>query len=283
MSAASLARFDEGFFTSGDGLRLYWRSDLPQQQPRAHVALVHGYGDHTGRYLPTIEALVGSGYAVHSFDYRGHGRADGRRGYCEAWPDYLLDLSAFWGRVRAAAGDSKIFLLGHSHGGLMAVHQWSQGLPGLSGLILSSPFFKLAITPARVKLFAARMLARVLPWAPIPTELQPEQLSRDEAVQRAAREDPLYNRIATPRWFAEAALAQERVMEIAGRLRTPLLLLSGAEDSVAKVETQRAFFDAAGSQDKRYKAYPGMRHEPLNELGREQVFQDISNWISERL
>ncbi|HEX8536707.1 MAG TPA: alpha/beta hydrolase [Cystobacter sp.] len=278
-----MARFDEGFFTSRDGLRLYWRSDQPEQ-PRAHVAVVHGYGDHIGRYLPAIEALTQQGFAVHGFDYRGHGRADGRRGYCDAWPDYLDDLSAFWERVRAAAGGGKLFLLGHSHGALMSVHLWARGgLQGLSGMMLSSPFFKLAITPPRVKLLAAKILARVLPWAPLPTELKLEQLSRDEAVQRAAGADPLYGRIVTPRWFIESARAQTRVLAIAPGLQVPLLLFSGAEDGVAKVETGRAFFDAVGSRDKVYKAYPGMRHEPLNELGREQVFRDISNWISERL
>ncbi|ATB40583.1 lysophospholipase [Cystobacter fuscus] len=283
MSPAAMARFDEGFFTSRDGLRLYWRSDQPEQ-PRAHVAVVHGYGDHIGRYVPIIDALTEQGFAVHGFDYRGHGRADGRRGHCDAWPDYLDDLSAFWERVRGAAGGGKLFLLGHSHGALMSVHLWARGgLQGLSGMMLSSPFFKLAITPPPVKLLAAKVLARVLPWAPLPTELKLEQLSRDEAVQRAAGADPLYGRIVTPRWFIESAKAQTRVLAIAPGLQVPLLLFSGAEDGVAKVETGRAFFDAVGSRDKVYKAYPGMRHEPLNELGREQVFRDICNWISERL
>ena len=278
-----MVRFDEGFFTSGDGLRLYWMSERPEQ-PRAHVAFVHGYGDHSGRYRPAFAALAERGFAVHSFDYRGHGRADGRRGHCDRWPDYLDDLSAFWARVRQAAGGGKLFVLAHSHGALMSVHLRARGgLDGASGLVLSAPYFKLAITPPRGKLLAARALSRLLPWAPIPTGLKVEQLSRDEAVQRAAREDPLYNRVVTPGWFIQSNQAQTQVMALAPLLQLPLFLLGGAEDGVAHVATGRAFFDAVGSRDKVYKAYPGMLHEPLNELGKEQVFQDISNWISEHL
>jgi alpha-beta hydrolase superfamily lysophospholipase len=118
---------------------------------------------------------------------------------------------------------------------------------------------------------------------PIKTELTPKHLSRDEAVQEAVRQDPLYNSIATPRWFIESTEAQSRVMTLAPEVKVPLFLLSGAEDGVASVETGRTFFEAVGSKDKVYKVYPGMRHEPLNELGKEEVQGDISNWISAHL
>lgn len=282
-SPDTMARFDEGFFTGKDGLRLYWMSEQPEQ-PRAHVAVVHGYGDHIGRYRTTFDALTAQGFAVHGFDYRGHGRADGRRGFCNSWPDYLDDLEGFWERVRSAANGRKVFVLAHSHGGLMTVHLLGRGgLQGVSGLVLSAPYFKLAITPPALKLVAAKAVGRVLPWMPIKTELTPKDLSRDEAVQQAVRQDPLYNQIVTPRWFIESTQAQGRVMTLASEVKVPLFLLSGAEDGVASVETGRAFFEAVGSKDKQYKVYPGMRHEPLNELGKEEVQRDISNWISAHL
>jgi alpha-beta hydrolase superfamily lysophospholipase len=278
-----MARLDEGFFTGKDGLRLFWMSEQPEL-PRAHVAVVHGYGDHIGRYRTTFDALTAQGYAVHGFDYRGHGRADGRRGFCTTWPDYLDDLAAFWTRVRAAAGGRKTFLLAHSHGGLMSIHLLARGgLEGVSGIVLSAPYFKLAITPPALKVAAARAVGRLLPWAPIKTGLTPKDLSRDEAVQEAVRQDPLYNQIATPRWFIESTEAQARVMTLASQVKVPLFLLCGADDRVASVEVGRLFFDTVGSTDKVYKVYPGMRHEPLNELGKEEVQGDISNWISTHL
>lgn len=282
-SSNTMARFDEGFFTGKDGLRLYWMSERPEQ-PRAHVAVVHGYGDHIGRYRTTFDALTAQGFAVHGFDYRGHGRADGRRGFCATWPDYLDDLAGFWERVRREAGDRKVFLLAHSHGGLMATHLLGRGgLEGVSGVVLTAPYFKLAITPPALKVVAARAVGRVLPWMPIKSELTPEHLSRDVAVQEAVRQDPLYNTQVTPRWFIESTAAQGRVMTLANDLKVPLFLLSGAEDGVASVDAGRLFFEAVGSKDKVYKVYPGMRHEPLNELGKEEVHRDISNWISAHL
>jgi alpha-beta hydrolase superfamily lysophospholipase len=278
-----MARFDEGFFTGKDGLRLYWMSEQPEQ-PKAHVVVVHGYGDHIGRYRSTIDTLAAEGYAVHGFDYRGHGRADGRRGFCERWPDYVDDLAGFWERVRREAGGRKLFLLAHSHGGLMAAHLLGRGgLEGVSGIVLSAPYFKLAITPPTLKVVAARAVGRVLPWMPIKSELTPEHLSRDEAVQQAVRQDPLYNSLVTPRWFIESTQAQAKVMTLASEMKVPLFMLCGAEDGVASVAAGRQFFDAVGSRDKVYKAYPGMRHEPLNEIGKAEVHRDISNWISAHL
>lgn len=125
-----MARHDEGFFNGRDGTRLFWKSSLPDTEPRAHVAVVHGYGDHFGRYTSVADALLADGFAVHGFDYRGHGRADGRRGYAEAWAHFVDDLEAFWARVRRDAGGKKTFLLGHSHGGLMAVKWLGEHHPG---------------------------------------------------------------------------------------------------------------------------------------------------------
>ena len=278
-----MARRDEGFFTAKDLLRLYWTSDLPES-PRAHVAVVHGYGDHIGRYRPVTEALVAEGFGVHGLDYRGHGRADGRRGFCDKWPDYLDDLALYWERVRKAAGGQKIFLLAHSHGALMAVHLLaSRGMQGLSGVVLSAPYFKLAITPPTSKLMAARVAGKVVPWLPIPSELKVEDLTRDPDIQRETSADPLYIRTVTPRWFTESTKAQAEALGLAIRVTAPIFILCGSADGVAAPAAARSFFETVGSTDKKFKEYPGMRHEPLNELGRAEVFRDISGWISAHL
>ncbi|WP_163998309.1 alpha/beta hydrolase [Pyxidicoccus caerfyrddinensis] len=279
-----MARHDEGFFNGRDGTRLFWKSSLPDGEPRAHVAVVHGYGDHFGRYGYVADALLADGFAVHGFDYRGHGRADGRRGYSEAWPHFVDDLETFWERVRKDAGGKKTFMLAHSHGGLMAV-KWmgERKVEGLSGVVLSAPYLKLAITPPALKLLAARAVGRLVPWLPLKTELTVEALSKDLEVQRATREDPLYLTVVTPRWFLESTKAQAEAMLLAPKIQAPLFVLCGAEDGVAAPAAARVFFEAAGAADKKFKEYPGMRHEPLNEVGRAEVFRDISGWISAHL
>ncbi|MBN8228248.1 lysophospholipase [Corallococcus macrosporus] len=278
-----MARHDEGFFTGKDNTRLFWTLDLPDSAPRAHVAIVHGYGDHIGRYRPVIDALVADGFAVHGFDYRGHGRADGRRAYAAKWTEFLDDLDGFWQRVRKAAGDQKIFLLAHSHGGLMAAHALTGRLEGLSGAILSAPYLKLAISPPAAKVLAARMVGSLVPWMKVPSGLAPDMLSTDPEIQKAVTADPLYVPFATPRWFVESTAAQAQTLGLAPKIQVPLFVLCGQEDGVALPAAARAFFEAAGTADKKFKEYPGMRHEPLNERDRATVFQDISGWISAHL
>ncbi|HME91862.1 MAG TPA: lysophospholipase [Myxococcaceae bacterium] len=277
-----MIRHDEGFFSAKDNLRLFWESDVPQR-PKAHVGIVHGYADHCGRYRKFIDALVADGFAVHAFDYRGHGQADGRRGYCERFSDFVDDLETFWGRVRGAAGSQKSFLFAHSHGGLMAIHHQMRKPPELAGLVLSAPYLKLALKPPQLKVMAARAIEKIVPWLPIKNEIRPEMLTRDVEAQRAVERDHLYNRTVTPRWFNEANAAQLEAQRMAPQIRLPVSVICGSEDGIASTETTREFFQRIGSADKQYKEHPGMRHEVVNEIGKESVWKDISGWISKHL
>ena len=277
-----MARHDEGFFNAKDNLRLFWESDLPDK-PRAHLGIVHGYADHSGRYRKFIDSLVADNFAVHAFDYRGHGQADGRRGYCEKFSDFVDDLETFWMRVRSAAGPKKSFLFAHSHGGLMAIHYQMRKPPELAGLVLSAPYLKLALKPPPLKVVAARAIGKIVPWLPVKNDIRPELLTRDVEAQRAVERDHLYNRSVTPRWFNEANAAQLQALTMAPQIRLPVLVICGAADGIASTETTREFFQRIGSADKQYKEYPGMRHEVANEIGKESVWKDVSGWISKHL
>jgi lysophospholipase len=280
-----MARHDEGFFSARDNSRLFWISDLPEAavSPKAHVAVVHGYADHCGRYSKTIEKLVSEGYAVHAFDYRGHGQADGRRGFCDTFSDYIDDLELFWNRVAKDAGDRKCFMLGHSHGGLMAIHLLARQPQKLAGLVLSAPYLKLALKPPALKVLGARLVGKVIPWLPIKNDLKSTELTRDPEEQKKVDKDPLYFHTVTPRWFNESNAAQLEAVALGPAIKLPLFMFCGAADGVASTPAAKAFFDTIGSRDKEFKEYPGMLHEPLNEIGREQVWADISRWISAHL
>lgn len=275
-----MPRRDEGFFSAKDNTRLFWRSLMPDGPASDLIAIVHGYGDHSGRYLHTMEALVAKGHGVMAFDYRGHGRADGPRADVKVWADYVGDLEAFWLRVRAEAKALPTFVLAHSNGALIATH-WVLGKPeGLAGLVLSSPFYQLAFEPPALKLLAAKLIKGLLPGLHLGNELDPAQLSRDEAWQKTTAADPLYLHVTTPRWFFETGAAQQALAGRGRELTSPLLVLAGAEDPIASMPAAKAFFETVASQDKTWKEYAGMRHEVLNELGKEQLIDDISRWIS---
>jgi alpha-beta hydrolase superfamily lysophospholipase len=277
---------DEGFITSSlnsnDGLRLFWQSDTPAT-PRAHVAIIHGFGDHSGRYATLRDALVNAGYATHALDYRGHGRADGQRGHVDRFSQYIDDVERFWDHVRDHAGGLPTMLFGHSHGALISILfalLVGKGASAPTSLILSSPFLALAFEPPLLKVLGAQLVGKVWPRAPFNSGLKIHELTRDPQVQESTRRDPLYHASLTPRWFDEVRKAQAEAQARAGEITLPVMVFGGALDPIASVPAMRTFFERVGSTDKKYKEYPGMLHETFNELGRDEVERDVANWIS---
>ncbi len=278
---------DEGFFSARDGLRLYWQTARPADVSAApaHLALVHGYGEHSGRHQEITAALVGAGYVVHLLDVRGHGQSGGKRAHVERFDDYLQDLELFLSRVKeqaAKGGKKPVFLMGHSHGGLIGARYLLDKPGAVDGLVLASPYFRLKLPVPALKLWAGKLVGRVLPSLPLQNELRPEVLTRDVAIQQATRSDPLFLHIATPRWFTESSAAQETVLRRATEFVTPLLVLTGTADVVADPAAGKEFFDAATAKDKTYKSYPGLLHELFHEPERDLVFKDVLGWLSAR-
>ena len=273
-----------GFFKEPHNLRLFWRTFIPYR-PRAVVALVHGYGDHSGRYLKTLRHFAGLGYAMHAFDYRGHGQSDGRRGHIDAFSDYLGDLQAFLDKVRNESRGQKLFILAHSVGSLITLRYALDHaeLPEFGGAVFSGPYLKLALSPPKAKVIAAQIVGSVIPWLPVASGLTAEMLTHDVEVQKATDRDPLYNRTATPRFFNESNRVQLEVLARAPELKWPSLFLHGREDPIALVDAVKDFYERAGSADKQLIVYEGFRHEVLNETEHERVWRDIAEWIEKRV
>lgn len=275
-------RRDEGSFPTADQLKLYWVSVLPES-PKAHLALVHGYAEHIGRYAHVMDHFASLGFAVHGFDVRGHGKSEGPRGHVRRFGDYLDDLVRYLERVKIAAGGKKVFLLGHSHGGLIAATHALTQPADLAGLILTSPFFGLAFKPPALKVLGAKVLGSMFPGLRLGNEIRSESLTRDAAMVAAHRSDTLNVSTTTPGWFNAATAAQAQVLAEAGRVTLPLGMFVGGADPIADSRVARQFFERAGSADKSFKAYVGALHEVLNETNRDEVFADIAAWIEKRL
>jgi len=276
------ARHEEGFLNSADHLRLYWQRFTPPAA-RATVAVLHGGGDHSGRYPGITSALVRAGFQVALVDFRGHGQSDGRRWHVDAFSDYLSDLDAFVAKLSldGVAGD-QLFALGHSQGALIATLWGLSRGRHVSGFVLVSPWFRMAVRPPLPKLLAASLVGKVIPWLPVSASLRTEDLTSDPDHQRWTERDPLYGRATTPRWFAEATRAQREVLRRAGEWRQPLLVLAAGADRVADTASAREFVEAAHAEDKRLHVYEGFRHEILNEAAREGPTGEVVAWLSQR-
>jgi lysophospholipase len=273
---------DEGFFTARDGLRLFWQTSRPTGPAAAHVALLHGYAEHLGRHVEITNALTAAGYCVTRVDVRGHGQSAGTRGFVQKFDDYLGDLELLLARVREEAAGKPLFLLGHSHGSLIAARYLLDKPTAVRGAVLCAPYFRLKLAVSPLKIWAGKLIARVYPQLPMKNELKPELLTRDVAIQKATALDPLYQHIATPGWFIQSSEAQDTLFRRASEFVTPFFCIHGGADPIADPVAAREFTDAATSKDKAFKQYDGLLHELFHEPERDLVFKDVIGWLDER-
>jgi len=248
------------------------------------LVIAHGLGEHGGSYARIARELTSAlGIEVVSFDFRGSGRSEGKRGCVKTYDELTVDLVAAIEWAKRERPDLSRFLLGHSNGGLVAIRSVQNRELPISGLILSNPSIRLVIKVPRWKLGVAEVLRRVAPRVTLPSGLENDKLTRDPEVIAAIEQDILrHDRVSAPLYFGmrnagPLALAQ------AGAITVPTLILIGEADPIIDPEMGRLFFEKLGSADKTLRTYPGMRHEPLNELGREVVVADIEKWLSDRL
>ncbi len=271
------------YINSKDGTQLFCRMQAHPEAPAA-LLFIHGFGEHSGRYGHVLDHFFARGYDVAAFDYRGHGRAQGRRGHIGSFREYFDDVDAFirWAMARTT-GDRRLYLVGHSLGGLIASAYVLEQPEGIDGVILSSPFLGLKLKVPTIKVFAGHALSRLVPTFSMPAGVPTEYLSTDPEVGRAYQADPLIGTVATARWFTEAMTWQENVLRKASAIRVPMLLLQAGDDRIANPDTAQAFLAAVGSADKELIWYDGLYHELFNERDKEQVMNDLASWLERHL
>lgn len=272
----------EARFLSGT-TQLFRRSVVPAQ-PWARLAVLHGYGDHSGRFLEFLRWMAERGVACHALDFRGQGRSAGRRGFVNAWSEYLVDLGHLLAEPEVTAPENlPLFILGHSHGALILAAAAERGLVECAGCIFSAPFFAARFQVPAHKERLAFALHRALPWFPVPNGMKGEWMSSDEQMVRTSHRDPHMVRIATPRWYVGCLEAQAEVRAHATAFHLPLLSLVAGADPVADPVTAREFHACAGSPDKELVEFPEFRHEILRETRRREVFTCVEGWMRARV
>jgi alpha-beta hydrolase superfamily lysophospholipase len=268
---------------SFDGLGMFARSWAPGNDPKAVVCLVHGLGEHIGRYEHVGAVLTAAGYALLGFDLRGHGKSGGARGHAPSLEAVFKDIDDFVREAEMRYPSAPRFLYGHSLGGLLSLSHGLSRKVNVRGMIVSSPGLRTAIHKQKAKLLLAKLLGSLAPTVTLPSELPPAHLSRDPQVVTAYVNDPLvHDKITTG--FGRAGLeATEIVFRRAARFPVPLLLVCGSADQIAFPRGSEEFARLAPRGLVTLKRYEGLYHEPHNEPEKAEVLKDYVQWLDQQV
>ena len=252
------------------------------EQPRALVAVVHGLGEHSGRYAALAEALVERRFSVAALDLPGHGETTGPRGHAKSW-EFLRDqcVPATFTASRGMPGqppDLHTVLLGHSLGGLLALDYTIAHPRELLAVVASAPPLRTPAPPVW-KLGLAEVAKVLAPAQGFANGLDESGMSRDEEVVRLRASDPLVHDRITPSLYFGMEQARKRVMTEARRLAIPALLLQGMKDRIIDPKGALEFNVAAPHGMARIITYPEAYHELFNDLDRDQVIDDLAGWL----
>lgn len=283
MSRTAPSPSGHGSLTTPDGLTLHTQHWTPERGAAAVVLLVHGYAEHCGRYDHVAGTFVDRGAAVYAYDQRGHGRSEGPRAYVDRFEQYLADLHQVLRHVQNRASEVPVFLFGHSMGGLAALLYGLNRPMDVRGLLLSAPAIKINPDLAPILRKVAQTLGRFVPT--LPTVRSPHgAISRDPAVVEAAQNDPLnYHGRTKARMGAELLRAGDEARSRLHELAVPFLVFHGTADPLATPAWSKRLYERAAVEDKTLKLYEGLYHETFNEPEQDEVLDDLSTWLAERL
>lgn len=273
----------ESTFMATGGIHLFTQWWLPEGELRAALALVHGVGEHCGRYPKLVGPLTETGIGVYAYDQRGFGRSPGQRGHIDTWEQYRGDLRAFLEWVKTAQSGVPVFLYGHSMGALVVLDYLIHARNDLHGAVISGAPIQPVGVAKPLLVLVAKALSKVWPRFPIDVGLETAALSRDPAVVKAYEDDPLVTGRVSARWGTEAMRALDEVRENPAKLSVPLLFVHGEDDRLNSAEGVRRYFEQIPHQDKELKIYPASFHEVHNDLGCVQEEVDIGAWIQRHL
>lgn len=267
--------------TIGDAERIFVRRYSPLvAAPGRVLVIVHGAGEHSGRYEHFIALALARRWTVVAGDLRGHGQSQGVPTHLDTFDDYLGDLDAIWRHFELTHQPTTLF--GHSMGGLVAA-RFAQTRPGrVSNLILSSPLLSFGVRVPRLKATLGRVCLLLAPRTRFRTMIPACQITRNEQALLIRDQDPLSNRTVTAGWYFRVLDALLDVWSEAPRLTVPLLVLQGDSDRVVDCEAPLRWLPTVGSPDKSLWLIAGHLHELLNEPGWETTATRTLDWLEAR-
>ncbi len=267
-----------GHITTRDGFELFYRYSIPEK-PLAVMIIVHGYAEHSGRYLELMHALGERRIAAFAQNLRGHGQEAKVLADLDSADAALEDIQPLQKKARELVPEVPLFMMGHSFGAALAILHSLKNPQAVRGLVVTAPFIQLPEYASPFLVKVSGLLSKLFPLLPAQS-FDYSQASRDPAVVQKLDQDPFYYkgkiRIRTG---YEMLRTIDKARSGINRLQMPLLILYGTEDKLVNTSDSKYMFEHAASKDKTLKAMTGLYHEILNEPEKEEVRDLIIDWI----
>ncbi|MFW9877346.1 MAG: alpha/beta hydrolase [Candidatus Thorarchaeota archaeon] len=278
---------ETGYFEGRELKKLFYQCWLPDSgEIKAYIIAIHGWGTHSDRLKTPAEYLTEKGYAIYAFDLRGHWRNAGDfPGHIDSMDHILKDTLLFMDFIHEISKDKKIFLMGHSFGGLVSLI-FAINHPALAGVLVSSPllgmYLKLSIGKKAIKSIS-KTLGKLSTNKILDNIIDQNQLTSDLKILREHIADNNKIEIISAKSAAEIDKYSKWALENVSKLLCPLFLMQAGADKIVDKSKTKQFFEQVRSKDKTYREYDGFLHELWNEKGRAQVYQDMYIWLEKHL
>lgn len=273
-----------GTFSADNGLDIFYQS-WAAYKSRAALVVIHGLGEHSGRYETLLAALAGKNISLFIADVRGFGRSGGKRGCIERFRDYVSDVRMFIAQIKSKCHTAPLFMLGHSFGGIIAMQYVLAYNDSVSGLVLSSPALDFGSSAPAFLRGAARLISGIVPNATIAARGDFAGISRNMDYVESCRRDKLLHGRISARLYTEASKAAEDCMRRAYEITTPMLIVHGKADTIADYRKSEVLFERLSSQDKNIRLFDGLYHQTFNEIpdDRDKVLAAVQEWFAEHI
>lgn len=267
-------------FKTNDGLTLLGRIWQTTGKPKGIVNLIHGLGEHSGRYAHVAETLTKAGYNLIGFDLRGHGLSEGPLGHTPDYEHIMDDVALFMQKSNEFFGsDHPNFLYGHSLGGTIVLNYALRRKPHLNGVISTGPALRLSFEPPKIKLVLGKIMANLMPTFSMNNALDVNALARDAAIVKAYQDDVLVHDRLSAKLVMELFDSGKYALEHTADWTLPLLLMHGSEDRISSCQASEEFAQKAGDIVT-FKQWDGFYHEIHNDFGKEEVKAFMIDWLN---
>lgn len=262
------------------GLSLYGQTWKPEGEIKAVVVLIHGLGEHSGRYLHVAKYFTSAGYVLKTMDLPGHGKSEGKRGDT-SFNSVKVIIQSIIKEAQNEFPTRPVFLYGHSLGGELALYFTLTESAPLAGVIVTAPGIAPGTPVAPAKLAAAKVLSRLAPRVTMANGLDFDSLAHDPAVKIAYLKDPLVHPMVSARLGNDLLNTGAWIRKQSGKFPYPLLIMQGEDDRIVDAPSVKKFAEGL-SGDVTFRMWPNMCHELHNEYGQAEVLKTMVEWMDKR-